>query len=69
MNAIAPGPVWTPLNPADKSAKEIAKFGADVPMHSPAQPEELSPIHVLLAAPSCASYITGEVIPVVGRQG
>ena len=69
VNAVAPGPVWTPLNPADKSAKEIAKFGADVPMKRPAQPEELSPIYVFLAAPSCASYITGEVIPVVGGQG
>ena len=69
VNAVAPGPVWTPLNPADKSAKDITKFGADVPMKRPAQPEELSPVYVFLAAPSCSSYITGEVIPVIGGQG
>ena len=68
VNAVAPGPVWTPLNPADRSAKEIAKFGSSVPMKRPAQPEELSPTYVFLAAPSCSSYITGEVIPVIGGQ-
>ncbi len=46
VNAIAPGPVWTPLNPADKSADEISKFGQDTDMHRPAQPEELSPAYV-----------------------
>ena len=66
VNAVAPGPVWTPLNPADQSAKEITEFGSQVPMGRPAQPEELSPVYVFLAAPSCSSYITGEVIPVVG---
>jgi NAD(P)-dependent dehydrogenase (short-subunit alcohol dehydrogenase family) len=66
VNAVAPGPVWTPLNPADKPAKAVAKFGSDTPMKRPAQPEELSPVYVFLAAPSCSSYITGEVIPVVG---
>jgi NAD(P)-dependent dehydrogenase (short-subunit alcohol dehydrogenase family) len=68
VNAVAPGPVWTPLNPADQAAKKVAKFGADVPMKRPAQPEELSPLYVFLAAPVCSSYITGEVIPVVGGQ-
>jgi NAD(P)-dependent dehydrogenase (short-subunit alcohol dehydrogenase family) len=68
VNAVAPGPVWTPLNPADKSAKDVAKFGSQTPMKRPAQPEELSPVYVFLAAPSCSSYITGEVIPVVGGQ-
>jgi NAD(P)-dependent dehydrogenase (short-subunit alcohol dehydrogenase family) len=66
VNAVAPGPVWTPLNPADKSAKIIAKFGADTPMKRPAQPEEIAPAYVFLAAPSCSSYITGEVLPIVG---
>ena len=66
VNAVAPGPVWTPLNPADKSAKDVAKFGGQTPMKRPAQPEELSPVYVFLAAPSCSSYITGEVIPVIG---
>lgn len=66
VNAVAPGPVWTPLNPADKEADKTAKFGADVPMKRPAQPEELSPAFVFLASPQCSSYITGEILPVIG---
>ncbi len=66
VNAIAPGPVWTPLNPADKDAEAVSKFGADTDMHRPAQPEELSPAYVFLAAPSCSSYITGIVLPITG---
>jgi NAD(P)-dependent dehydrogenase (short-subunit alcohol dehydrogenase family) len=41
VNAVAPGPVWTPLNPADKHAGAVAQFGSDVPMKRPAQPEEI----------------------------
>jgi NAD(P)-dependent dehydrogenase (short-subunit alcohol dehydrogenase family) len=66
VNCVAPGPVWTPLNPADVDADEAAEFGADVPMKRPAQPEELAPAYVFLAAPSDSSYITGEVIHVFG---
>jgi NAD(P)-dependent dehydrogenase (short-subunit alcohol dehydrogenase family) len=66
VNAVAPGPVWTPLNPADKPKKAIAKFGSDTPMKRPAQPEEIAPAFVFLAAPSCSSYITGEVLPIIG---
>jgi NAD(P)-dependent dehydrogenase (short-subunit alcohol dehydrogenase family) len=66
VNAVAPGPVWTPLNPADKSSGRIAKFGSDTPMKRPAQPEEIAPAFVFLAAPSCSSYITGEVLPIIG---
>ena len=66
VNAIAPGPVWTPLNPADQSADKVAEFGQDSPMGRPAQPEELAPAYVFLAAPSCASYISGAVLPVMG---
>jgi NAD(P)-dependent dehydrogenase (short-subunit alcohol dehydrogenase family) len=66
VNAVAPGPVWTPLNPADKPAEKVAEFGADSPMKRPAQPEELSPLYVFLASPVCSSYITGEIYPVVG---
>lgn len=69
VNAIAPGPVWTPLNPADKSPEDIAKFGADTDMRRPAQPEELSPAYVFLASPACSSYITGIVLPVSGTVG
>ena len=66
VNAVAPGPVWTPLNPADAPADKVAKFGTGVPMGRPAQPEELAPTYVFLASPVCSSYITGEIIPVIG---
>ena len=66
VNAVAPGPVWTPLNPADRSAQGIQKFGGEAPMKRPAQPEEIAPAYVFLAAPSCSSYITGEILPIIG---
>ena len=66
VNAVAPGPVWTPLNPADKPARDVAKFGESSDMHRPAQPEEVAPAYVFLAAPACASYISGIVLPVMG---
>lgn len=67
VNAVAPGPVWTPLNPSDQSAEDIAKFGQSTDMKRAAQPEELSPAYVFLAAPACSSYITGIVLPVMGN--
>lgn len=66
VNAVAPGPVWTPLNPADKAAKDVAEFGQDSDMGRPAQPEEISPAYVFLASPVTASYISGIVLPVMG---
>jgi len=69
VNAVAPGPVWTPLNPADKPADKIREFGKDTVMKRPAQPEELSPAYVFLASPVCSSYITGTVLPVTGEIG
>jgi NAD(P)-dependent dehydrogenase (short-subunit alcohol dehydrogenase family) len=66
VNAVAPGPVWTPLNPADKPADQVKDFGSDTPMKRAAQPEEIAPAFVFLAAPSCSSYITGEVLPIIG---
>jgi NAD(P)-dependent dehydrogenase (short-subunit alcohol dehydrogenase family) len=69
VNAVAPGPVWTPLNPADRSAEEIVEFGKQTDYKRPAQPEELSPAYVFLAAPVCSSYITGIVLPVTGSVG
>jgi NAD(P)-dependent dehydrogenase (short-subunit alcohol dehydrogenase family) len=66
VNCVAPGPVWTPLNPADVDPDKVAEFGAKVPMKRPAQPEEVAPAYVFLAAPSCSSYISGEILPVLG---
>lgn len=66
VNAVAPGPVWTPLNPSDRPASAVAKFGAGVPMGRPAQPEELAPAYVFLASPQMSSYITCEILPVIG---
>lgn len=66
VNAVAPGPVWTPLNPADRPAKDVAEFGKSSAMRRAAQPEEIAPAFVFLAAPCCSSYITGEILPVIG---
>ena len=70
VNAVAPGPVWTPLNAADKgrSVKEISTFGSDVPMKRPAQPEEIAPAYVFLASNADSSYVTGAVIQVMGGR-
>ena len=69
VNAVAPGPVWTPLNPADQTAEKVAQFGKSTAYRRPAQPEELSPAYVFLASPVCSSYITGIVLPVTGSVG
>ena len=69
VNAVAPGPVWTPLNPADSPAVMVAEFGRQTDMGRAAQPEELSPAYVFLASPVCSGYITGIVLPVTGSVG
>jgi NAD(P)-dependent dehydrogenase (short-subunit alcohol dehydrogenase family) len=66
VNVVAPGPVWTPLNPADAPPDKVKEFGADTDMKRPAQPEELAPAYVFLASPVCSSYVTGAIIPVMG---
>jgi NAD(P)-dependent dehydrogenase (short-subunit alcohol dehydrogenase family) len=66
VNAVAPGPVWTPLNPSDKESGDVSQFGAKTPMKRPAQPEELAPAYVFLASSHCSSYITGEILPIIG---
>jgi NAD(P)-dependent dehydrogenase (short-subunit alcohol dehydrogenase family) len=68
VNAVAPGPVWTPLNPADLDADDVAEFGADTPMKRPAQPEEIAPAYVFLAARTDSSYITGEIVNIFGGK-
>lgn len=66
VNCVAPGPVWTPLNPSDKKAEDVSKFGGETPMKRPAQPEEIAPAYVFLASSHCSSYITGEILPIIG---
>jgi hypothetical protein len=66
VNVVAPGPVWTPLNPADRPPEQVASFGSQTPMKRAAQPEEIAPAFVFLAAPACSSYITGEILPIIG---
>ncbi|MDQ3181613.1 MAG: SDR family oxidoreductase [Acidobacteriota bacterium] len=68
VNCVAPGPVWTPLNVADKPAEKVAKFGADTPMKRPAQPEEIAPAFVFFASEADSSYITGEVLTLLGGK-
>ncbi len=70
VNAVAPGPVWTPLNPSDDglSPDEVAKFGQQAPIGRPAQPEELAPAYVFLASNADSSYITGTVLQVMGGE-
>ena len=68
VNCVAPGPVWTPLNPADQEAKKVAKFGQDVPMKRPAQPEEVAPAYVFFASNADSSFITGEVLTLLGGE-
>lgn len=70
VNVVAPGPVWTPLNPADDgmTPEEVAKFGKHKPMKRPAQPEEVAPAYVFLASNADSSYITGFVLQVTGGE-
>ncbi|HWA15827.1 MAG TPA: SDR family oxidoreductase [Gemmatimonadales bacterium] len=66
VNCVAPGPIWTPLNVVDKPAKEAAKHGKDTPMKRPGQPEEVAPAFVFFASNADSSYITGEVLTLLG---
>jgi len=65
VNAVAPGPIWTPLIPSSFSAEKVAKFGSDVPMKRAGQPYELAPAYVYLASDD-SSYVTGQVLHVNG---
>jgi NAD(P)-dependent dehydrogenase (short-subunit alcohol dehydrogenase family) len=68
VNCVAPGPVWTPLNVADQAASRVAGFGARTPMGRPAQPEEIAPAYVFFASNADSSYITGEVLTLLGGE-
>ena len=68
VNCVAPGPIWTPLNVADKPAEKAAKHGSDVPMQRPGQPEEVAPTYVFCASNVDSSYITGEVLSLLGGE-
>lgn len=68
VNCISPGPIWTPLNVADKEAKQVAEHGADTPMKRPGQPEEVAPAYVFFASDADSSYITGEILTLLGGE-
>lgn len=69
VNCVAPGPVWTPLNPSDnKTPEEVSEFGSGTPMERPAQPEEVAPAFVFFASDADSSYITGEVLTLLGGE-
>jgi len=68
VNCVSPGPIWTPLNVSDKEPKEVAKHGADTPMKRPGQPEEVAPAFVFFASDADSSYITGEILTLLGGE-
>jgi NAD(P)-dependent dehydrogenase (short-subunit alcohol dehydrogenase family) len=70
VNAVAPGPVWTPLQPADQGMEpaKLSQFGKQTPLQRPAQPEEIAPAYVFLASDADSSYITGEVLAQLGGE-
>lgn len=68
VNCVSPGPVWTPLNVADKEPEKVAEHGADTPLKRPAQPEEVAPAYVFFASPVDSSYITGEILTLLGGE-
>jgi NAD(P)-dependent dehydrogenase (short-subunit alcohol dehydrogenase family) len=68
VNCVAPGPVWTPLNVVAQDAKAVTKFGEDTPMKRPAQPEEIAPAYVFFASNADSSFVTGEVLTLLGGE-
>ena len=69
VNAVAPGPIWTPLQPATRPNTKIETFGADTPLGRAGQPAELAGAYVFLAAPEEASYVSGTILGVTGGRG
>jgi NAD(P)-dependent dehydrogenase (short-subunit alcohol dehydrogenase family) len=68
VNCVAPGPIWTPLQPVSKPADKVAQHGADTPMKRPGQPEEVAPAFVFFASQADSSYISGEVLTILGGE-
>jgi NAD(P)-dependent dehydrogenase (short-subunit alcohol dehydrogenase family) len=68
VNCVSPGPVWTPLNVADLPAQKAGRQGEDTPMERPAQPDEIAPAFVFFASHADSSYITGEVLTLLGGE-
>lgn len=68
VNCVAPGPIWTPLQPVSKPAQEVAEHGQDTPMKRPGQPEEVAPAFVFFASEADSSYISGEVLTILGGE-
>lgn len=68
VNCVAPGPIWTPLQPDSKPAEDVADHGADTPMGRPGQPEEVAPAFVFFASNADSSYISGEIMTVLGGE-
>jgi len=68
VNAVAPGPIWTPLIPATSWPESLPEFGQDTPLGRAGQPAELAPAYVFLASPE-ASYVSGAIVPVTGGKG
>jgi NAD(P)-dependent dehydrogenase (short-subunit alcohol dehydrogenase family) len=68
VNCVSPGPVWTPLNVADLPPDKAGKQGASTPMQRPAQPDEVAPAFVFFASNADSSYITGEVLTLLGGE-
>lgn len=66
VNCVAPGPIWTVLQPASKSGDQVSKHGAKTPMQRPGQPEEVAPAFVFFASNADSSYISGEVLTILG---
>ena len=68
VNCVAPGPIWTVLQPVSKPAEAVAEHGAKTPMKRPGQPEEVAPAFVFFASNADSSYISGEIINVLGGE-
>ncbi|HUR53802.1 MAG TPA: SDR family oxidoreductase [Gemmataceae bacterium] len=68
VNCVAPGPIWTPLQPVSKPAEKVAEHGAGTPMGRPGQPEEVAPAFVFFASEADSSYISGEILTLLGGE-